>query len=62
MSFEVTNDYENEVTLVYIMDDVYCRYPILEGLRRRRVMNESFQLDFYGPDSVVYSYLPDDYP
>ena len=54
----IENDYENEVTLLYYTDSTWFRQPILDGFGRWRVFNGPFQLDFYGPDTVNFEYLP----
>lgn len=54
----IENEYENEASLVYYSDDMYHRYPILKDGSRWNELNGPFQIDFYGTDSVEFSYLP----
>ena len=54
----IDNHYENEVSLRYYIDSTYFRQPVLKGFGKWTVFNGPFQLDFYGPDSVEFEYLP----
>lgn len=54
------NDYENEVTLIYKMDSIWYRQPILKGVGRWFEFNGPFEIIFNGPDSVQFEYIADD--
>jgi len=55
---QIENPYDNEVSLRYYFDSTYFRQPVLKGFGKWTVFNGPFQLDFYGPDSVEFKYLP----
>lgn len=55
---KIQNPYDNGVSLLYSYDSTYYRQAVLKGFGKWTVFNGPFQLDFYGPDSVEFEYLP----